>query len=256
MRTHLGCTGRIDLGQLSQATQQKLEKVQATWLEFTPSPASLVVRHVQPDDVPALREIAGELLEFLSLVADSERKQLPGGALYFLDEQNGQSVRIKVWEGGFTTFAWAQPDYTSANWERYRGQRIPLVFDAYQRLNGTVKLQAPREALEEIRAVIERPEGLYPQGNFDAFVMGSQIEIRMVDVNASVLPLLKALQAKAEPPSSLDGEIDVSSFRSGDVEDYCRFVVRRGEAWVARPALWPDVPQAKPAPPQALEPAA
>ena len=86
--------------------------------------------------------------------------------------------------------------------------------------------------------------------------MANQIEIRMLDVNAGVLPLLKALQAKAEPPSSLDGEIDVSSFRSGDVEDYCRFVVRRGEVWVARPSLWSDLPQAKPEPTQPMEPAA
>ena len=256
MRTHLGCTGRIDLGQISQETQQRLERVEAAWLEFSPEPPSLVVRHVQPDDTPALREIAGELLEFLSDISEAERKNIPGGALYYLDEQTGQSVRIKVWAGGFTTFAWAQPDYTHAAWERYRGQTIPLVFDAYQRLNGAVKLQAPRGALEEIQATIERPGGLYPQGDFEAFVIANQIEIRMLDVNASVLPLLKALQAKAEPPSSLDGEIDVSSFRSGDVEDYCRFVVRRGEVWVARPSLWSDLAPSQTEPPRQMEPAA
>jgi hypothetical protein len=253
MRSHLGCTGRVELGTISQGTQQRLERVEAIWLEFSPDPPALVVRHVQPDDTPALREIAGELLEFLSDIPEAERKNIPGGALYYLDEQGGQSVRIKVWEGAFVTVAWAQPDYARAAWEPYRGQTIPLVFDAYQRLNGTVRFQASSNAVDELRAVIERFGGLYPQGEFEALVSGNWIELKLLDVNASVLPLLKFLRGKAEPPSSLEGEIDVSSFRSGDVEDYCRFILRAGEVWIARPALWSDLPQA---PPEQMEPAA
>ena len=36
----------------------------------------VVVLHVQPDDVPPLREVTGELLDFLSTVSDSERAQI------------------------------------------------------------------------------------------------------------------------------------------------------------------------------------
>jgi hypothetical protein len=246
MRTHLGCTGRVELGAISRETQQRLEHVEAIWLEFSPEPPSLVVRHVQPDDIPALREIAGELLEFLSNIPEAERKKVPGGAFYYLDEQSGQSVRIKVWEGAFLTVAWAQPDYARASWEPYRGQTLPLVFDAYQRLNGVLRLQAVPGTAEEIRSTIERNGGLYPQGDLEVLVTDRRIEIKLLDVNTSVLPLLKLLRAKAEPASSLDGEIDVSSFRSGDVEDYCRFVLRAGEVWIARPALWTELPQPLP----------
>jgi hypothetical protein len=48
MRTHLGCSGLVELGTLSEETRQKLEHVEATWLEFVPESVSLEVRHVQP----------------------------------------------------------------------------------------------------------------------------------------------------------------------------------------------------------------
>jgi hypothetical protein len=256
MRTHLGCTGRIELGRISAETQKRLEKVKATWLEFAPETNSMVVRHVQPDDAPAMREIAGELFDFLTAIPEAERKMIPGGALYYSDEQTGQSVRIKVWEGAFVTVAWAEPDYSRATWEPYRSQAFPLVFEAYQRLNGVVKFQASLGAVEEVQAVIERFGGLYPQGEFEALQVGGDLEIRFFDVNASVLQLLQVFKAKAEPAASLEGEIDVSSFRSGDVEDYCRFLLRAGEIWLARPALWSDLPEAHADPPGQIKPAA
>jgi hypothetical protein len=256
MRTHLGCTGRVDLGVLRPDTQRRLEQVEATWLEFSPEPPSLVVRHVQPDDTPALREITGELLEFLSDIPEAERIRIPGGALYYLDETTGQYVRLRVWSGGFLTVAWARPDYAHASWELYKDQKLALVFDAYQCLNGTVRLQAPSSAADEIRSVVDRFGGLYPQGDFETRVSGEAMEIQLRDVNTSVLPLLKILRAKAAPLASLEGEVEVSSFRPGDVEDYCRFALRRGEIWVVRPSLWSDVPETRPSPPGQMEPAA
>ena len=243
MRTHLGCTGRVELGKLGLETQKRLEKIPATWLELMPETGTLVVRHVQPDDIPPMREIAGELFDFLTAIPEEERKKIPGGALYYLDEQTGQSVRIKVWEGAFVTVAWAQPDYSRATWERYREGPTPVVFDAYQRLNGVFRLQAGQAVVDEIRSTIERNGGLYPQGDLEVLVADRRIEVKLLDVNASVLPLLTVLRGKADPASSLEGEIDVSSFRSGDVEDYCRFILRAGEIWIARPELWADQPQ-------------
>jgi hypothetical protein len=244
MRTHLGCTGRIDLGQLGPETQKRLEKIPATWLEFAPESNTLVVRHVQPDDLPAMREITGELFDCLAAIPEPERRKIPGGALYYLDEQSGQSVRIKVWEGAFVTVAWAQPDYSRAKWEPYKEGSSPVVFDAYQRLNGVVRFQSHPGAAEQIKTVIERFSGLYPQGEFEILQIGPKLDIRLLDVNASVLELIKTLIRISDTASTLEGEIDVSSFRSGDVEDYCRFVLRGGDIWIARPALWTDLPQA------------
>lgn len=256
MRNHIGCTGFIELGELGEVTQGRLEQVKAVWLEFSPQPASLVVRHVQPDDIPPLREIAGELLEFLGEIPEEERARIPGGTFYFLDEQSGQYVRLKVWKGGFLTVAWARPDYSHARWEPYQGQKVPLVFEAYQRLNGTLKLLSRASAAEEIRAAVERFGGLGPPGEFEANASEGRVEIRLRDVNTSALPLLKVLRATADPPSSLEGELDVSSFRAGDLEDYCRFVFRAGEVWLVRPSLWNDLPQTEAAPSRRMESAA
>jgi hypothetical protein len=245
MRRHLGCTGTIELGDLSEATRRRLGQVDAVWLDFSGDPAALVVRHVQPDDRPPLREIAGELLDFLSAIGPAERRAVPGGALYYLDEKTGEYVRLKVWPGGFLTVAWAAPDYGRAQRESYRGQAVPLVPEFYQRLNGVVRLRARPNGEENIRAVIERAVGLYPLGDFSLTTAAGQTELGLHDVNTSVVSLLQVLRVVAEPASSLEGEIDVSSFRPGDVGDYVRFVLQAGEIWLLRPALWQELPPAE-----------
>jgi len=242
MRRHLGCTGTIELGTLSETTRRQLEQVEAVWLDFSGDPSALVVRHVQPDDRPPLREIAGELLDFLSAIPEAERKTVPGGALYYLDEKTGEYVRLKVWPGGFLAVAWAAPDYGRAQRESYRGQAVPLVPEFYQRLNGVVRLRARPKGEENIRAVVERAVGLYPLGDFTLTTAEGQTELRLCDVNTSVVSLLQVLRVVAEPASSLEGEIDLTSFRPGDLEDYARFVLRGGEIWLLRPALWQELP--------------
>jgi hypothetical protein len=69
------------------------------------------------------------------------------------------------------------------------------------------------------------------------------VEITLRDVNADVLTVVNALRYMAKP-GTLTGEIDVSSFRAGDMEDYCRFSFREGKTWMARPTLWSDAPDA------------
>jgi len=241
MRTHLGCTGRIDLGGLSQETQRKLEEVKATWLEFSPDPPSLVVRHVQPDAISAPREIAGALLEFLSLLTELERRAVGGGALYYLDEQTGQYLRLRVWRGGNLTVSWAHPNYAGGDRVLYDGQPTPVIFEPYQCLNGSVALKVRPGAAEEIRAAIERPAGLAPQGEYKLHTIRDVVGINLRDVNSSVLPLIETLRKVAEP-GSLDGQIDVSSFRGGDLDDYCRFDFKAGEVWLVRPSLWSEAP--------------
>lgn len=240
MRTHLGCTGSVELGTLSKETRSQLEKVPATWLEFSPDPPSLVVRHVQPDAISAPREIAGELLEFLSDVSEPERRSILGGALYYLDEQTGQYFRLRVCRGGNLTLSWAHPDYTQGSWEPYESQPVAVVFEPYQCLNGFVKFKSGHGVREKIAAVIERPAGLCPQGEYELKRAGDDVELTLHDVNSSVLPLLVTLRQAAEP-GSLAGDIEVTSFRPGDLDDYCRFAFLKSDgAWVVRPSLWSD----------------
>ena len=239
MRSHLGCTGSVELGRLSTSTQNRLEQVAASWLEFSPESASLVVRHVQPDDVPALREIAGELLDFLHTLADSERNQIPGGELHYLDEPTGQYVRLKVRVGGSLAVAWARPDYSYARWALFQNQPVTLVFEPYQRLNGEVTFAGQPKAAADFRRIIEKASGQYSQGECEISSSGPEVRIKLHDVNVDALTTVNALRYTAQP-GTLSGEIDVSSFRAGDWEDYCRFSFRDGETWMARPELWPE----------------
>ena len=255
MRTHLGCTGSIELGTLSQETQSRLEKVEASWLEFSPEPASLVVRHVQPDDILALREIAGELLEFLSNAPDDERVRVPGGAIYYKDEESGQHIRLKVWKGGFLTIAWARPDYAHAHWQPYQGQSVQVVFEPYQCLNGKVSFEGSPTAGDQIRALLEQTEGPYDQGEYAISSSVDTTEVTLRDLNVSILPLVTKLREIAKP-GTLEGRIEVTSFRAGDFEDYCQFVFKGTETWLVQPSLWSDVPESAPTPGQPLERAA
>ena len=242
MRSHLGCTGSVDLGLLGEVTQKRLEQIGASWLEFSPEPSSLVVRHVQPDDVPPLREVAGELLDFLHEVSESERAQIPGGALFYQDEPTGQYVRLKVWKGGFLTVAWARPDYIHAQWVPFLNQPVTLVFEPFQRLNGAVGFEGHPNSADDLRRILEKTAGQYSQGDYEIVSSIRRIEITFRDVNADVLTLVNAFRYMAKP-GTLSGELDVSSFRAGDLEDYCRFSFRAGETWIARPSLWSDTPE-------------
>jgi hypothetical protein len=246
MRSHLGCTGSVNLGCLGPETQARLEHVAAGWLEYSPD-SSLVVRHVQPDDAPALREIAGELLDFLHAVSDSERSQVPGGALYYQDESTGQYVRLKVWRGGFLTVAWARPDYTQAQWEVFRNQPVKVVFEPFQRLNGEVTFECHPNAADGLRRILDKIAGEYSQGEYAITSTIGGVTLTLRDVNSEGLTVVNALRYMAKP-GTLSGELDVSSFRAGDMDDYCRFSFRAGETWMARPVLWPESPEA-PTPP-------
>jgi len=242
MRSHLGCTGSVDLGFLGDDTQKRVEQIGATWLEYSPESSALLVRHVQPDDVPPLREVAGELLDFLHAVTESERAQIPGGALLYQDEPTGQYVRLKVWKGGFLTVAWARPDYVRAQWVPFLNQPVTLVFEPYQRLNGALGFEGHPNSADDLRRILEKTSGEYSQGDYEINASIRRIEVTFRDVNADVLSVVNALRYMAKP-GTLSGELDVSSFRSGDLEDYCRFSFRAGETWMARPSLWSDTPE-------------
>lgn len=239
MRSHLGCTGSVNLGKLGNGTQRRLEQITATWLEYSPEYSSLVVRHVQPDDLPPIREVAGELLDFLHALSDCERGQAPGGALFYQDEPTGQYVRLRVWTGGFLTIAWARPDYTQAERTPFHNQPISLVFEPYQRLNGSVRFEGNPSAADDFRRILEKTSGSYSQGDYSISSFVERVEITLRDVNVDALTTINALRYMAKP-GTLHGEIDVGSFRAGDLEDYCRFSFENGETLMARPVLWSE----------------
>jgi hypothetical protein len=129
-----------------------------------------------------------------------------------------------------------------------------LVFEPFQRLNGSVAFEGSPNAADDLRRILDKTAGQYSQGDYAITSSIRTVELVLRDVNADALTLVNALRYLAES-GTLGGEIDISSFRAGDQEDYCRFSFRAGETWMARPVLWSDAPET-PASPAGLLPRA
>jgi hypothetical protein len=124
---------------------------------------------------------------------------------------------------------------------------VTLVFEPFQRLNGSVSFEGNPNAAEDFRRILEKTAGQYSQGDYAINASVRRVDITLRDVNADALTVVNALRYMAKP-GTLSGEIDLSSFRVGDLEDYCRFSFRAGETLMARPVLFSDTPEALMAP--------
>jgi len=237
-----GCYGRVALGELPHETRRRLSELPGEWLEFDPAASAIVVRHCQPSAGPCLPTIAGELLRMLGEVIHAERAAIPGGELYVHTEEKGQLVRLRVEQGGDLRISWAHPDYARARRADFSG-RENLPEPHVQRLDGQVSLVTnfASEAAQQLQALADAYEGLYPEGEFTATPgeNDTRVRIEMRGVNLDVLLLVKHLQQIAVA-GTLRGHIDVTSFAAEDPEQFARFVFEEGKIWIERPVLWEE----------------
>ena len=238
-----GCYGRVILGQLPEAVQQRLGRLPGEWLEFDPLAGTIVVRHIQPSAGPSLPTIAGELVRMLSEIPEAAAVRIPGGDLFVHTEVAAQLVRLRVEAGGALKIEWAHPDYARAKRQLYTGARVEMVEPRVQRLNGEVTFATadPARAARELESVADGYEGLYPEGELAVKVDRStgRMAMEIRDLNVDVRLLVERLQALAAP-GSLTGDIEVSSFAAIVPEQHLRFVFDDGRTWVQRPVLWED----------------
>ncbi len=238
-----GCYGRVMLGQLPEAVQQRLGTLPGEWLEFDPLTGTIVVRHIQPSAGPSLPTIAGELVRMLSEIPEAAQDRIPGGDLFVHTEVAAQLVRLRVEAGGALKIEWAHPDYAKAKRQLYTGGRVEMVEPRVQRLNGGVTFETadPTRATRELESAADGYEGLYPEGDLvvKADRSTGRLAVKIRDLNVDVLLLVERLQALAAP-GSLSGDIEVSSFAAIVPEQHLRFVFDDGRAWVQRPVLWED----------------
>lgn len=237
-----GCYGRVVLGELPAAVQQRLADLPGEWLEFDPSTESIVVRHIQPSSAPCLPTIAREVVSMLAEIPVAAQEAICGGDLYVHTETSGQLVRLRIERGGNLQICWAHPDYASSERKLYTGDLRPLVDPTVQRLNGCVLLTSvePENAARELQALADNFEGLYPEGEFVVVTDETgKVQVWMHDLNLDVQLLVDSLHQLALP-GSLYGRIDVSSFAVAAPEQHARFYFEEGKTWVQRPALWAD----------------
>jgi hypothetical protein len=106
-------------------------------------------------------------------------------------------------------------------------------------LNGEATFSASdlETAAAGLQELADTYEGLHPEGDFVASVEGERVRISLRDVNLDGKLLVEALQRVAAP-RSLEGRLDVGSFRELAPEQLVRILFEKGETWVQHPMLW------------------
>ena len=235
--------GRVELGELPEGVEQRLERLPGEWLEFEQGTSTIVVRLCQPSAGPCLPTISGELVRMMAEVPESLQPQIPGGDLYLHTEQTGQLVRLRVEPGGEVRISWAHPHFTHAERRLYGEERGPLVDPCMQCLVGCVNFvtSSPAQAGRELEALADTYEGLYPEGEFLVATDEARrlVNLTMSQVNLDVHLLIERLLQLAAP-GSLSGRIDLMSFCAASAEQHARFLFEKGVVWVQRPVLWEE----------------
>lgn len=238
MQADLECEGEVRLGPLPSETRERLARFRGNWLEFAPEESAVVVRRVQPVGCPALSAVPCELVTILGQIPPEVREAMPGGALYVMGRSNDQPLRLLV-ERGEVRIQWAHPDYAHAwpvNLESAMGAANPQT----ARLNGWIRFGGSSAEAGQLQAFLDHFEGLYPEGDVDLNCERGRVQAQFKDVNAGPRELVAKLQEIANPPDSLEAELDVTSFAPGSVDQYFQLIVREGRIQALRPSLWKE----------------
>ena len=236
-----GCYGRVVVGAMPAEVGAALAAVPGEWLEYDPDEGAIVVRHIQPSSEPSLPTIAAELVRMLADIPVDAHAGIEGGDLFVQTEDSPHLVRIRVAPGGGVRLDWARPDFARGRKQQFAGgEQIPI--DAvYCRLNGTVTFEAAdaARAAQELQHTADTYEGLYPEGDFRAQVVGAKVSVTMRDVNLDARLLIRRVRELATAGSA-DGMVDVSSFDDRHPDDRVRVLFESGAPWVQEPYFWPD----------------
>ena len=234
-----GCQGRVVVGALPESVQRGLVAIPGDWLEYDPASRSIIVRHIEPTDEPVLPAVTVELVRILSVIPFDILAGIEGGDLFVHIEETGRLVRLRVEQGGSLHIQWARPGYAGAT-KRAWSDGHEIVNEPWNhRLNGEVTLGAGdlEAAAAGLQELADTYEGLHPEGDYAASVEGDRVKVSLRDVNLDGKLLVEALQRLATP-RSLEGRLDVGSFRELAPEQLVRILFEKGETWVQHPMLW------------------
>lgn len=234
-----GCQGHVVVGTLPESVQRELGALPGDWLEYDPPSRSIIVRHIEPTDDPVLPAVTVELVRILSVIPFDSLAGIEGGDLFVHIEETGRLVRLRVEPGGSLHIQWARPGYTGAT-KRAWSDGYEIVNEPWNhRLNGEVTFGAgdPESAADGLQELADTYEGLHPEGDFVASVEGPRVTVTLREVNLDGKLLVETLQRLASA-RSLEGRLDVGSFRELAPEQLVRILFEKGETWVQHPMLW------------------
>ena len=234
-----GCQGHVVVGSLPESVQRGLGALPGDWLEYDPPSRSIIVRHIEPTDDPVLPAVTVELVRILSVIPFDSLAGIEGGDLFVHIEETGRLVRLRVEPGGSLHIQWARPGYTGAT-KRAWSDGHEIVNEPWNhRLNGEATFGASdlESAAAGLQELADTYEGLHPEGDFVASVEGSLVNVTLREVNLDGKLLVETLQRLASS-RSLEGQLDIGSFRELAPEQLVRILFEKGETWVQHPMLW------------------
>ena len=234
-----GCQGHVVVGSLPESVQRGLGALPGDWLEYDPPSRSIIVRHIEPTDDPVLPAVTVELVRILSVIPFDSLAGIEGGDLFVHIEETGRLVRLRVEPGGSLHVQWARPGYTGAT-KRAWSDGHEIVNEPWNhRLNGEATFGASdlESAAAGLQELADTYEGLHPEGDFVASVEGSLVNVTLREVNLDGKLLVETLQRLANS-RSLEGQLDIGSFRELAPEQLVRILFEKGETWVQHPMLW------------------
>jgi hypothetical protein len=152
-------------------------------------------------------------------------------------DRTGSVVRLVVTQGEIHV-QWPREDWSQA--EPVDLDSILTGLDAASaRISGQASLAAEPGAEDRLVELVGRFEGLYPEGDLRVEREKRTLRVRLSDVNVGPEQLLDNLRRLADPPESLEGELEVGSFLPHAQDHDFRLTLRRGTARAERPSLWP-----------------
>ena len=174
-------------------------------------------------------------ITYLDALAPDRREEAPGGTLLIRDP-GGRLLRL-VLARGEVRIQWAHEDFThpvSVPVEKALAGIDPVR----ARVAGVASFGGGPDQAAKLEAFVHGFEGLYPEGDVEVETGEGRVRARFRGVNVGPRELLGVLRSLADPPASLEADLEVTSFSPGEVDGDLRIRVQRGEAQAERPSLW------------------
>jgi len=235
MRGDQECEGTIKFGPLPWELSERLAQFTGNWLEYAADQNALVVRKAEPIGCPAISGVPCEIINMIDSLPPEHRNAMPGGVFYVKDS-GGQSMRVVV-EKGEVRIQWPYQDFSRL--VPVPPESILGSMDAGEaRIKGWVRFAGSQSRAAEIQSLIGRFEGLFPEGDLPS--EGAQSIAYVKFRNASIAPgeLVEQLKGLADPPESLQAELEVKSYRPRPAGRDFRICIRNGKVETLRPSVW------------------
>ncbi len=229
------CEGSIKFGALPWDISERLAQFTGNWLEFSSQENALVVRKAEPVGCPAISGVPCEIISMIDSLPSEHRRAMPGGVFYVKDH-GGQVMRVLV-EKGEVRIQWPYQDYS-------KPVVVPPLsvmnsMDAREaRITGWARFAGTPARAADIQALIARFGGIYPENELPS--EGSQSIAFVKFKSAPVAPadVVDQLRRSADPPESLQAELDIKSYSPRPEDRDFRIYIRNGKLETVRPSIW------------------